>query len=135
MIFVNAHDVYRLSKGFGVEPERFLEICGAKYFDIGIKVKERLIDLVLKQKNNACIFLLKSGDTFRCIVKISNEGCANQYQFQIQDGTLNQMSDKLCSVELDTKGFEKWRAVSHLKVYEHEWKFYHDLALEWNRKH
>ena len=25
--------------------------------------------------------------------------------------------------------------VSHLKVDEYEWKFYHDLVLEWNQKH
>ena len=49
-IFVNAHDVYRLSVGLGVSPENFLEIYGAKDYSLGIEVKEGLIDLALKQK-------------------------------------------------------------------------------------
>jgi len=41
-IFVNAHDIYRLSIGLGLEPERFLEIYGVKDYSLGIKVKEGL---------------------------------------------------------------------------------------------
>ena len=67
-IFVNAHDIYRLSKGLVIEPEDFLEIYGAKDFDLGIKVKEGLVDLALNQKNTACTFLVESGDFFSCTV-------------------------------------------------------------------
>jgi len=133
-IFVNAHDVYRLSKGLGLEPETFLEIYGAKDFDLGIKVKEGLVDLALKQKNDACTFLVESGDFFRCTVNDFKPGMCKSYPFQIQDGKLIQMSDKLCPVDWDTKEFEKMM-VSHIKKDEDEWKFYHDLILEWNAKH
>jgi len=68
VIFVNAHDVYRLSVGLGVPPENFLEIYGAKDYSLGIEVKEGLIDLALKQKKGACEFLEETGDVFRCTV-------------------------------------------------------------------
>jgi len=42
VIFVNAHDIYRLSVGLGLDPESFLEIYGAKDYDLGIKVNEGL---------------------------------------------------------------------------------------------
>jgi hypothetical protein len=44
------------------------------------------------------------------------------------------MSDKLCPVDWDTREFEKMMLL-HLKKDEDEWKFYHDLVLEWNAKH
>ena len=44
-IFVNAHDIYRLSTNLELEPERFLDIHGAKDYSLGIKVKEGLVDL------------------------------------------------------------------------------------------
>ncbi len=50
VIFVNAHDVYRLSTGLGIVPKKFLEIYGAKDYSLGIRVKEGLVDLALKQK-------------------------------------------------------------------------------------
>ncbi len=62
VIFVNAHDIYRLSVGLGLAPESFLEIYGAKDFDLGIKVKEGLLDLALKQKDGTCMFLEESKD-------------------------------------------------------------------------
>ena len=133
-IFVNAHDIYRLSKGLGIAPEDFLEIYGAKDFDLGIKVKEGLVDLALKQKNTACTFLVESGDFFRCTVNDFKPGVCKSYPFQMEDGKLIQMSDKLCPVEWDTQEFEKMM-VSHLEKDENEWKFYHELVLEWNAKH
>ena len=57
VIFVNAHDVYRLSVGTGLAPENFLEIYGAKDFDLGIEVEEGLLDLALKQKMVDVCFL------------------------------------------------------------------------------
>jgi hypothetical protein len=39
VIFVHAHDVYRLSARLGVTPEVFLELYGAKDYDLGIKVR------------------------------------------------------------------------------------------------
>ena len=133
-IFVNAHDIYRLSKGLGTEPENFLEIYGAKDFDLGIKVKEGLVDLVLKQKNSSCTFLVGSGESFRCTVHDFKPGVCKSYPFQIENGRLIQMGDKLCPVDWDTKEFEKMM-VSHLEKDEKEWKFYHELVLEWNAKH
>jgi Fe-S-cluster containining protein len=133
-IFVNAHDIYRLWKGFGIDPKNFLEIYGAKDFDLGIKVKEGLVDLALKQKNNACTFLVESGNFFRCTVNNFKPGVCKSYPFQIEDGKLIQMSDKLCPVNWNTEEFEKMM-VSHHRKDENEWKFYHDLVLEWNAKH
>ncbi|MGB9123989.1 MAG: YkgJ family cysteine cluster protein [Nitrosotalea sp.] len=133
-IFVNAHDVYRLVKGLGVSPETFLDIYGAKDFDIGIKVKEGLVDLALKQKSNSCTFLVESGEFFRCTVNDFKPGVCKSYPFQIQDGKLIQMDHKLCPTDWDTREFEKMM-ISHLKKDEDEWKFYHDLVLEWNAKH
>ena len=57
VIFVNAHDIYRLSVGLRLSPDNFLEIYGAKDYDLGIKVKEGLLDLALKQKAGGCLFL------------------------------------------------------------------------------
>lgn len=133
-IFVNAHDVYRLSIGLGLDPENFLEIYGAKDFDLGIKVKEGLVDLALKQKNGACTFLVESKDIFRCTVNEFKPGVCKSYPFQMKDGKLTQMSDKMCPVDWDTREFETMMK-THLKKDEAEWKFYNDLILEWNQKH
>ena len=133
-IFVNAHDIYRLATGLGVEPQSFLEIYGAKDFDLGIKVKEGLVDLALKQKNGACMFLVESKDIFRCTVNEFKPGVCKSYPFQLLDGKLIQMDDKMCPVDWDAKEFEAMM-VTHLKKDETEWKFYNDLILEWNAKH
>ena len=44
------------------------------------------------------------------------------------------MDHKLCPVDWNTSEFEKMM-VTHLKKDEDEWKFYHELVLEWNKKH
>ncbi|WP_231911850.1 YkgJ family cysteine cluster protein [Candidatus Nitrosotalea okcheonensis] len=134
VIFVNAHDVYRLSIGLGLDPENFLDIYGAKDFDLGIKVKEGLVDLALKQKNDACTFLVESKDVFRCTVNEFKPGVCKSYPFQMKDGKLTQMSDKMCPADWNTREFETMMK-THLKKDDDEWKFYHDLILEWNKKH
>lgn len=118
----------------GIQPQRFLEIYGAKDFDLGIKVKEGLLDLALKQKNNACMFLVESKDVFRCTVNEFKPGVCKSYPFQICGGKLIQMDGKMCPVDWDTKEFEAMM-VTHLKKDESEWKFYNELILEWNAKH
>ena len=134
VIFVNAHDIYRLSVGLGLPPENFLEIYGAKDYDLGIKVKEGLLDLALKQKDGGCIFLEESKDIFRCTVNDFKPSVCKSYPFQMKNGKLTQMSDKMCPVEWDTKEFEDMMS-THLKKDEDEWKFYDKLVLEWNAKH
>lgn len=133
-IFVNAHDIYRLATGLGIEPESFLEIYGAKDFDLGIQVKEGLVDLALKQKDDSCTFLVGSGDVYRCTVNEFKPGVCKSYPFQTRDGNLAQMDSKLCPVDWDVVQF-KSLMVPHLKKDEAEWKFYDDLILEWNHKH
>lgn len=133
-IFVNAHDVYRLATGLGLEPESFLEIYGAKDFDLGIKVKEGLVDLALKQKDDACTFLVGSEDVYRCTVNEFKPGVCKSYPFQTKGGNLIQMDGKLCPVDWDTAQFRSMME-PHLKKDEAEWKFYNDLILEWNNKH
>jgi len=115
-------------------PESFLEIYGAKDFDLGIKVKEGLVDLALKQKDGACTFLVGAGDIFRCTVNEFKPGVCKSYPFQMKNGTLVQMDSKLCPVDWDTKEFESMMEI-HLKKDEAEWKFYDNLVLEWNKKH
>jgi uncharacterized protein len=134
VIFVNAHDIYRLSVGLELAPESFLEIYGAKDYDLGIKVKEGLIDLALKQKDDRCMFLEESKDIFRCTVNDFKPSVCKSYPFQMKNGKLNQMSDKMCPVEWDTKEFEAMM-LTHLKKDEDEWKFYDKLILEWNVEH
>lgn len=133
VIFVNAHDIYRLSINLGLEPKEFLDIHGAKDYSLGIKVKEGLLDLALKQKNGGCMFLEESQDVFRCTVNEFKPGVCKSYPYEMKDGKLAQMDDKMCPVEWDTS-FENMMAV-HLKKDVDEWKFYHDLILEWNAKH
>ena len=134
MIFVNAHDIYRLSVGLGLAPENFLEIYGAKDYDLGIQVKEGLLDLALKQKNGGCIFLEESKDIFRCTVNDFKPSVCKSYPFQMKNGKLIQMSDKMCPVEWDTEEFEDMMS-TYLKKDEDEWKFYDKLVLEWNANH
>ena len=134
VIFVNAHDIYRLSVGLGLAPESFLEIYGAKDYDLGIKVKEGLLDLALKQKDGGCIFLEESKDIFRCTVNEFKPSVCKSYPFQMKNGKLIQMRDKMCPVEWDIKEFEAIMS-THLKKDEDEWKFYDELVLEWNAKH
>ena len=132
-IFVNAHDIYRLAISLGMNPENFVEIHGAKDFSLGIKVKEGLVDLALKQKNGECMFL-ETTDVLRCTVNEFKPDVCKSYPFQIKDGRLIQMDEKMCPVEWDTREFEKMM-LSHLKKDEYEWKFYEGLVLEWNAKH
>ncbi len=134
VIFVNAHDIYRLSVGLGLAPENFLEIYGAKDYDLGIKVNEGLIDLALKQKDGGCIFLEESKDVFRCTVNDFKPSVCKSYPFQMKNGKLIQMSTKMCPVEWNTNEFEIMMS-THLKKDEDEWKFYDKLVLEWNAKH
>ena len=133
VIFVNAHDVYRLSTGLGLTPMNFLEIYGAKDYDLGISVEEGLLDLALKQKNDRCMFLEESKDIFRCTVNDIKPGVCKSYPFQMKNGKLIQMDSKMCPVDWDTKEFEAMMAI-HLKKDEAEWKFYDNLVLEWNSK-
>ena len=134
VIFVNAHDIYRLSVGLGLNPKDFLEIYGAKDYDLGINVKEGLLDLTLKQKNDECIFLEESNDMFRCTVNDFKPSICKSYPFQLKNGKLIQMSDKMCPVEWNTKEFKAMMSV-HLKKDEYEWKFYDELVQEWNSKY
>jgi uncharacterized protein len=131
VIFVNAHDIYRLSVKLGLAPESFLEIYGAKDYDLGIKVKEGLLDLALKQKDGGCMFLEESKDTFRCTVNDFKPSVCKSYPFQLRNGRLIQMTDKMCPVDWDTKEFEAMMN-THLKKDEEEWIFYDKLVLEWN---
>jgi Fe-S-cluster containining protein len=134
VIFVNAHDIYRLSVGLGLSPESFLEIYGAKDYDLGIKVKEGLLDLALKQKYGGCIFLEESKDVFRCTVNDIKPSVCKSYPFQMKNGKLNQMSNIMCPVDWNTKEFEAMMS-THLKKDKNEWKFYDKLVLDWNANH
>ena len=133
-IFVNAHDIYRLSTGLGLDPMSFLEIWGAKDYDLGIDVEEGLLDLALKQKDGQCMFLEESKDIFRCTVNDIKPSVCKSYPFQMKNGQLIQMSSKMCPVDWDAKEFEAMMK-THLKKDEDEWKFYGNLVLEWNAKH
>ncbi len=133
-IFVNAHDIYRLSSELGLAPESFLEIYGAKDYDLGIKVEEGLIDLALKQKDDKCMFLEESKDIYRCTVNDFKPSVCKSYPFQMKNGKLIQMSDKMCPVDWNTKEFEAMMS-AHLKKDEDEWRFDDKLVLEWNAKY
>lgn len=133
IIFVNAHDVYRLSMGLGMTPMSFLEIHGAKDFDLGIEVDEGLLDLALKQNDDRCMFLEESKDIFRCTVNEIKPGVCKSYPFQMDNGRLVQMPSKMCPVDWDVKEFEAMMT-AHLKKDEEEWKFYDLLVREWNSK-
>ena len=89
VIFVNAHDIYRLSDRLGLNSENFLEIYGAKDYDLGINVKEGLLDLALKQKDGGCMFLEESKDIFRCTVNDFKPSVCKSYPFQMKN-------DKFC---------------------------------------
>jgi len=123
VIFVNAHDIYRLAVGLGVSPENFLEIYGAKDYSLGIKVKEGLLDLALKQKNGACQFLEETGDVFRCTINEFKPGVCKSYPYEFKNGKLSQMDEKICPVDWDDTEFEKMMSI-HLRKDESEWKYY-----------
>jgi len=80
------------------------------------------------------MFLEESKDIFRCTVNDFKPSVCKSYPFQMKNGKLIQMSDKMCPVEWDTKEFEAMMS-AHLKKDEDEWKFYDKLVLEWNEKH
>ncbi len=134
VIFVNAHDVYRLSVGLDVAPSDFLELYGAKDYDLGIRVEEGLVDLALKQNNSQCMFLEESDDIFRCTVNDIKPGVCKSYPFQMKGDELIQMDSKMCPVEWNTDEFEVMMR-SHLKKDAREWRFYERLVLEWNSNH
>ncbi|MGY5146537.1 MAG: YkgJ family cysteine cluster protein [Candidatus Nitrosopumilus sp. bin_7KS] len=134
VIFVNAHDVYRLSTGLGMAPKKFLELYGAKDYSLGIQVEEGLIDLALKQNKGGCEFLEETKDVFRCTVNDFKPGVCKSYPFSMKNGKLIQMDNIMCPVDWDLAEFEKMM-VSHLKKDESEWKFYDELVKEWNVKH
>ena len=134
VIFVNAHDVYRLSNGLRMAPKKFLEIYGAKDYSLGIQVEEGLIDLALKQNKDGCEFLEETKDVFRCTVNDFKPGVCKSYPFSMKNGKLIQMDNIMCPVDWDLAEFEKMM-ISHLKKDESEWKFYDKLVREWNTKH
>jgi Fe-S-cluster containining protein len=133
-IFVNAHDVYRLSIGLSLKPESFLELIGAKDYSLGIKVEEGLVDLALKQKNGACEFLEETDDVFRCTVNDFKPGVCKSYPFEMKNGKLSQMSDIMCPTDWGLTGFEDMM-IPHLKKDESEWNFYDQLVKDWNLKY
>lgn len=130
-IFVNAHDIYRLSTGLNKTPESFLELFGAKDFDLGIKVQEGLLDLALKQKDGACMFLKKSKDIYRCTVNEIKPSVCKSYPFGFKNGKFIQMDNILCPTDWDTSAFESMMSI-HLKKDKDEWQFYDKLVAEWN---
>jgi hypothetical protein len=115
-------------------PEIFLELIGAKDYSLGIKVEEGLVDLALKQKNNACEFLEETDDVFRCTVNNFKPSVCKSYPFEIKNGKLSQMSDIMCPTDWDLTGFKEMM-IPHLKKDESEWKFYDKLVKEWNLKY
>jgi Fe-S-cluster containining protein len=131
-IFVNAHDIYRLSTGLKKSPESFLELFGAKDFDLGIKVQEGLLDLALKQKEGACMFLEKSKDIYRCTVNEIKPSVCKSYPFGFKNGKFIQMDDIMCPTDWDTSAFESMMSI-HLKKDKDEWQFYDNLVAEWNK--
>ena len=131
-IFVNAHDIYKISVGLGLDPENFLEIYGAKEDACGIQIEEGLVDLALKQKDDTCTFLIKFGNNFRCGIHDLKPGVCKSYPFQLKDGKLVQMDDKMCPVNWGVAKEFETMMTTHLKKDENEWKFYYDLILEWN---
>jgi len=131
-IFVNAHDIYRLSTGLNKSPELFLELFGAKDFDLGIKVQEGLLDLALKQKDGACMFLEKSKDIYRCTVNEIKPSVCKSYPFGFKNGKFIQMDDIMCPTDWDTSAFESMMSI-HLKKDKDEWQFYDKLVAEWNK--
>ena len=133
-IFVNAHDIYRLSIGLNKTPESFLELYGAKDYDLGINVQEGLLDLALKQKDGACMFLEESKDIFRCTVNEIKPSVCKSYPFGLKNGKLIQMDDIMCPTDWDTSAFESMMSI-HLKKDKEEWQFYDELVLEWNESH
>ncbi|MBT7824312.1 MAG: YkgJ family cysteine cluster protein [Thaumarchaeota archaeon] len=133
-IFVNAHDVYRLSNGLKCKPETFLELIGAKNYSLGIKVEEGLVDLALKQINGACEFLEETDEVFRCTVNDFKPGVCKSYPFEMKNGNLSQMSDIMCPSDWDLTGFKEMM-IPHLKKDESEWKFYDQLVNDWNLKY
>jgi len=133
-IFVNAHDVHRLSTGLNLKPESFLELIGAKDYSLGIKVEEGLIDLALKQKNGACEFLEETDEVFRCTVNDFKPGVCKSYPFEMKDGKLSQMTDIMCPTDWNLDEFEKMM-IPHLKEDKSEWEFYDKLVNEWNLKY
>ena len=133
-IFVNAHDVYRLSNGLNLKPEIFLQLIGAKDYSLGIKVEEGLVDLALKQKNNACEFLEETDDVYRCTVNDFKPGVCKSYPFEMKDEKLSQMSDIMCPTDWDLIGFKEMM-IPHLKKDESEWVFYDQLVKRWNLKY
>lgn len=133
-IFVNAHDVYRLSIGLNLKPESFLELIGAKDYPLGIKVTEGLVDLALKQKNGGCEFLEETDEVFRCTVNDFKPGVCKSYPFEMKNGMLSQMSEIMCPTDWDLAGFKEMM-IPHLKKDESEWKFYDQLVKEWNLKY
>jgi len=134
VIFVNAHDIYRLSVGLGLAPESFLEIYGAKDYDLGIMVREGLLDLALKQRDGGCMFLEGSKDAFRCTVNDFKPSVCKSYPFQMKGGKLTQMGGNMCPVEWNAREFEDMMSI-HLKKDKDEWRFYDELVLEWNAAH
>ena len=132
-IFVNAHDIYRLSTKLDMAPENFLQVYGAKDFDLGIDVDEGLLDLALRQKDDQCIFLEESRDVFRCTVHDIKPSVCKSYPFQLKNGRLIQMDSKMCPVDWNTDEFETMMT-THLKKDADEWKFYDNLVLQWNSK-
>jgi len=76
-------------------PESFLEIYGAKDCDLGINVKEDLLDLALKQKNGRCVFLEESKEVFKCTVNDFKPSVCKSYPFQMKNRKLIQMKDKM----------------------------------------
>ena len=133
-IFVNAHDIYRLSIGLNKTPESFLELYGAKDYDLGINVQEGLLDLALKQKDGACMFLEESKDIFRCTVNEIKPSVCKSYPFGLKNGKLIQMDDIMCPTDWDTSAFESMMSI-HLKKDKEEWQFYDELVLEWNESY
>ena len=131
VIFVNAHDVHRLSVGLAMHPEKFLDIIGAKDYDLGIEVQEGLVDLALKQNDGACMFLEESKDIFRCTVNDIKPGVCKSYPFQMEKGKIIQMDSKMCPVDWNTGEFEAMMR-THLKKDEDEWRFYDMIVAQWN---
>ncbi len=132
VVYVNSHDIHRISTNLKVPPESFIQLYQPEDEDSAVRVEDGLYDLALKDDKGTCNFLKREAGQFRCSIQPFKPGICRTYPFEVRRGRFVQIVKKVCPVD--------WRLPKNLEMqmssmydeHDKEWDFYLDLIEEWN---
>ncbi len=133
VVYLNSHDIHRISTNLKVPPESFLQLYEPEEKDSAVSVDGGLYDLALRDDSGTCNFLQRAEGQFRCTIHTFKPGICRTYPFEVRRNKFVQITKKVCPVDWNLpKRIEK-QLSSMYDVHDKEWDFYLEIIEEWNQ--